>query len=277
MIAAPPGEPAGSSLAGAPAATNFGLAMVFVLLAYGGWSDSACLSAEVSGHPRSIMRALAVGLLTVTALYLAVNLACLHGLGLTGMAQSKAVATDILQASWGSLAAVVISLMVIFSLLTSVNATIIIGGRYTFALGQDWHVLSLLGRWKVAGSTPLNALLAQCALVLGLIALGTMTRDGFTSLVEFTAPVFWLFILLVGVALFVLRWRDPDRDRPFKVPFYPLTPLLFCLTSAYLLYSSLAYTGRGALVGVGVLALGVPVLLLGRFKQRRSMTTSPRA
>jgi amino acid transporter len=66
--------------------------------------------------------------------------------------------------------------------------------------------------------------------------------------------------LLVGIALFVLRRKEPDVERPFRVPLYPLTPLVFCLTSAYLLYSSLAYTGLGALIGIAVLAVGALLL-----------------
>src|SRR5690606_18427967 len=86
------------------------------------------------------------------------------------------------------------------------------------------------------------------------------TRDGFESMVEFTAPVFWFFFLATGIALFVLRRKEPDVPRPFRVPLYPLTPLLFCAVCAYLLYSSLAYTGVGAFVGVAVLAVGAIVL-----------------
>ena len=89
---------------------------------------------------------------------------------------------------------------------------------------------------------------------------GAFARDGFTLAVEYTAPVFWLFFLLVGAALFVLRRRDPGAARPFRVPLYPALPLLFCATSGYLLYASLAYTGLGALVGVAVLAAGALLL-----------------
>jgi amino acid transporter len=75
-------------------------------------------------------------------------------------------------------------------------------------------------------------------------------------MVEFTAPVFWLFFVLSGVALFVLRRRWPDHPRPFRVPLYPITPLIFIGSSLYLLYSSVVYTGRGAFVGVAVLIIG---------------------
>jgi APA family basic amino acid/polyamine antiporter len=67
--------------------------------------------------------------------------------------------------------------------------------------------------------------------------------------------------MLVGGSLFWLRWREPERPRPFRVPLYPVLPAIFCLTSLYLLYSSLAYTGVGALVGVGVLVAGAALLL----------------
>jgi amino acid transporter len=84
-------------------------------------------------------------------------------------------------------------------------------------------------------------------------------------MVEYTAPVFWFFFLLTGVSLLVLRRREPHVARPFRVPLYPLTPLLFCASCAYLLYSSLAYTGAGALVGVAVLATGlIPLALMRR-------------
>ncbi|WP_199730841.1 MULTISPECIES: APC family permease [Luteimonas] len=104
--------------------------------------------------------------------------------------------------------------------------------------------------------------MSQGVLALALVGVGAFARDGFEVAVEYTAPVFWLFFLLVGIGLFVLRRRDPHLPRPFRVPPYPVLPLLFCATSAYLLYSSLACTGRGALLGVGVLAVGGLLLLL---------------
>jgi len=83
-------------------------------------------------------------------------------------------------------------------------------------------------------------------------------------MVDYTAPVFWFFFLLSGVSLLVLRVREPEVSRPFRVPFYPLTPLLFCAICGYLLYSSLAYTGVGALVGAAVVLAGIPLLLSHR-------------
>jgi amino acid transporter len=103
---------------------------------------------------------------------------------------------------------------------------------------------------------------------MALVLFGAMAQSGFRAMVEYTAPVFWSFLLLVGLSLFVLRRRDPHRPRPFRVPFYPVTPALFCLVCAYLIYSSFAYTGRDALFGIAVLLAGIPLLVFVQIKRR---------
>ncbi|MGH7278392.1 MAG: APC family permease, partial [Candidatus Rokuibacteriota bacterium] len=195
-------------------------------------------------------------------LYLLVNLAYLHGLGLAGMAQSRALAADLMERSVGGGGARLVSLLIVIAAVTSVNATIFTGARTAYALGRDFRPFAFLGRWHARAGTPVNALLVQGAIALGLVLLGGFMRKGFETMVEYTAPVFWFFFLMTGIALFVLRRREPQVARPFRVPLYPLIPLVFCATSAYLLYSSLVYTGVGALVGVAVLAIGVLVFIL---------------
>ena len=104
----------------------------------------------------------------------------------------------------------------------------------------------------------------QGAIALALVGFGGLTRDGFTTMVEYTAPVFWFFLMLTAISQFVFRWREPDAHRPFLTPLYPLTPAIFVAICAYLLYSSVMYTGYGALFGIGVLALGVPLAYFSR-------------
>lgn len=256
-LAAPAAE---TTAAGRPSTPAFGLVMVFVLLTYGGWNEAAYVSAEVHDPRRNIVRALVWSILLVTGLYVLVNWAYLQGLGLAGMAGSKTVAADLVERSAGTGGAGLVSLLIVVSAVTSVNATVFTGARAAYALGRDFRPFAFLGRWHAAAGTPVNALLVQGAVALALVLLGALTRKGFETMVEYTAPVFWLFFLLTGVSLFVLRWREPHVPRAFRVPFYPLTPIVFCATCAHLLYSSLAYTGAGALVAVAVLATGVLVL-----------------
>lgn len=241
-----------------------GLAMVFVMLAFGGWNEASYISAEVRGKRRNIAVALIMSILVVSALYVLVNFAYLRGLGHAGMAASQAVAADLLRLAFGESAAVLIAILVAVAALTSANATILLGARTSYAVGRDFAPFALLGRWHPDANSPTLALLVQGGIALGLVLLGALTRKGVVTMIEFTAPVFWLFFLLTGVAMFVLRRREPNATRPFTVPLYPLTPLVFCASSAYLLYSSLAYTGIGALVGVAVLAAGALVLAWSR-------------
>jgi amino acid transporter len=247
-----------------PLAPMIGLAMVFVMLAYGGWNEASYISAELRGKRHNIAIALVVSIAIITTLYVLANLAYLVGLGHAQMAASHAVGADLLRRGFGDYGAYVISAIVAIAALTSINATILFGARTSFAVGRDFTPFATLGRWHAGRNTPRLALLVQCAISLALVLLGTLTRQGVQTMIEFTAPVFWFFFLLTGIAVLVLRRREPQVPRPFKVPLYPLTPILFCATSAYLLYSSIAYAGIGSLLGLAVLAVGAFLLLISR-------------
>jgi amino acid transporter len=251
--------------------SNLALALVFVLLTYGGWSEAAYLSAELRDRERGVRRTLAWAVAIVTTMYLLANVAYAAALGLRGVAASPAVAVDVMQAAAGPWGAVAVGVIVMAAALSSANASMITGARGSFAVGTVVSSLGALGVWRETAAddsgAPRRALIFQAIISLILVAFGAATRAGFETMVAYTAPVFWLTLLLMGVALFVLRRREPDRERPFRVPLYPLTPLLFCLASAGMLYSSVAYAGRGALLGVAVMLLGLPLLLIGRSRR----------
>ena len=265
----------------APSLASFGLAMVFVLLTYGGWNEAAYISAEVKDKRRNVVKALLLSIVVITLLYLAVNWAYWRGLGLQGMADSSAIAADLLAVEFGTTGQVVISAMISITALTSINATMIVGARTSYALGRDWPALRKLGQWDDTRGAPAHALRVQGIAALALVALGVGTDGGFNAMVEFTAPVFWLFFLLAGTSLFVLRWREPGTARPFKVPLYPVLPLVFCATCCYMLWSSLSYVGgqtmaglNAAWISVGVLALGLVLLWWLRSPERDAAPAS---
>jgi amino acid transporter len=258
-VAGPAALPVASPVTPANGTSAFGLCMVFVLLTYGGWNEAAYVSAEVESPGQTMVRALVGSILVVTGLYLLVNWAYLRGLGHAGVAASTAVAADLAERVAGSVGAQLVSVLIVLAAITSANATIFTGARTAYALGRDFPPLAALGRWNPATRTPVTALLTQGGIALALAVVGGWTRHGFETMVEYTAPVFWLFLFLTGASLFVLRRRD-SAGRAFRVPLYPVTPLVFCATSGYLLYASLAYTGIGALLGVAVLAVGGLVL-----------------
>jgi amino acid transporter len=246
-----------------PSLQSFGTAMVFVLLTYGGWNEAVYISAELKDTRRNMVRALVVSIVAITALYLLVNWAYWRGLGLAGMARSDAIAADLLRVTFGNASGALISIMIAIAALTSINATMIVGARTNFAVGRDWPVLGKIGEWDEARGTPAAAFLLQGAAALILVAIGAVAGGGFRSMVEFTAPVFWLFFLLAGLSLFILRRREPNVERPFRVPLYPLLPVIFVAVCAYMLWSSLSYVYSQDLGGFNAAWIGVAVVLIG--------------
>ena len=267
--------------------SGFGLAMVFVLYTYGGWNDAAFVTAEVRQRQRNIPRALIVGISSIVLLYMLMNIAYLKALGFEGLRASRTPAADVLKLSVGPGASRVVSLLVMTSALGAINGMILTGSRVYAALGEDHPLFGWLGRWSAKSGTPLWSLLTQAAVASLMIAsigtsvgrttidiafqkLGTTPLDwtqyggGFGTLVTAMSPVFWLFFLMTGVSLFVLRATDRVVDRPFKVPLYPLPPLLFCGMCGYMLWSSVAYAGRLSLLGLMPLASGLPLYWLSR-------------
>jgi amino acid transporter len=243
---------------------GLGTAMLFVLFTYGGWNDAAYISAEVRNPHRNMSRALLLSIALVALLYVLVNLAYVKGLGYDAMARSDAVAADLLKNTWGTGGEKLIAIMIAIAALTSVNGSMIVGARSNYALGRDWPLLGYLGHWHRASGSPRNAMLVQGLIALALVGLGAIQKSGFKSLVEYSLPVFWGFFMLVGISLFVLRHRQPEAPRPFRVPGYPLVPAIFVAVCGYLLYSSLMYHGQHALVGLGVLAVGAVLMLFAR-------------
>jgi amino acid transporter len=245
-----------------------GLGMVFVLLTFGGWNESAYISAELKGTSKTIVTVIVASLLVITLVYLLVNLALINGLGLKALASSKAAPADLLGLAFGPLGEKLLGLFVAIAALTSINATMIVGARTNYAMGEDWQGLSKMGRWESSRGSPSFAYLVQGVISLALVGFGALQSDGFEAMVEFTAPVFWIFLFLVGLGLFILRYKD-QSVRPFKVPLYPITPLIFCASCGYLAYSSIMYAhSKGAVaISMYVMIAGVVALILLRMKK----------
>ncbi len=274
---------------------SLGVAMVLILYTYGGWNDAAFVAAEVRNGRRNITWALVLGLLLVTLLYMLVNVAYINSLGFPGAQASSQIAADVLDRGFGRDGASAMCVLVMVSALGAINGLIFTGARVYSIVGQDHPVFSWMGGWsKKQGGTPVPALLTQGVITLGLIFLvgSSHGRDalnevfktdqakwaglkelkfdgvgGFDTLLTCTAPVFWVFFFLTGLAVFVLRERDKHLERPFKVPFYPALPLVFCATCLYMLYSSIDYAlirgWKGGLLLFALVPLLVGVLLWG--------------
>lgn len=241
-----------------------GMGMVFVLLTYGGWNEAAYLSGEIRDVGRNMLRVLLFGTAIIVALYFLVNLAYLQVFGLEGLRNTHAVGADMTRLLAGPWAAVVLSVLVCCTALGTVNACIFTGGRIYVSLGRDVPALKNLGAWSETRETPVRALWLQGAITLGLVVFGAFAENGLQAMVAYTSPVFWLFMFLTALALIRLRQRDPHHHRPFRVPLYPVMPLILALVCLGLFWSSVVYAGTGSLLGLLVLLLGLPLCWLRR-------------
>jgi basic amino acid/polyamine antiporter, APA family len=267
--------------------SDYGLAMILVLYAYGGWNDSVFVAAEVRKR-RSMALALILGTVGITLIYVAINAAYINGLGFEGVRKSDAVAADVLRrlpGEYGEKAERIMSLLVMISALGAINGLIFTGSRVYTRLGSEHRIFALLGRWNHRLGSPVWSLLAQLVVTLLMVgavgfpegrgainsALGWLGLDpiewknyggGFETLVTGSAPTFWAFFLLSGLSLFALRQKDPHIERPFPVPFYPVVPLIFCGTCLFMLYRAIKYTEYLAVLGVVPMLLGLVLYLV---------------
>lgn len=253
---------------------NLGTALLFVLFAFGGWNEAAYVSAEVKGGARSILRVLVIAITIITAIYLAFIWALLNNLGFAGLAGSEAVAADVARRAFGVTGEKIVGALVAVAALTSINATMIVGARANYSVAGDWPIVGFMNRWNGKRNAPVAAYLVQGTIALLLILLAAFEQDGVRTMVEFTSPIFWFFFLLTGIALFVLRRKYPARPRPFKVPFYPVLPLIFIGTCAYLLYRSLIYAESQNAIQVAwyVMGAGLGAWMLARLGNGRRVT-----
>lgn len=285
--------PAAPVTSAAPAA-SVGLAMILVLYTYGGWNDAAFVAAEMK-EKRHIARSLLLGTGLVTLIYLVVNAAFVAGLGFDGVRASRAVAADLLGSRVGPAGRTGIAVLVMISALGAANGLILMGARVHASLGRDYSGLAALGRWSRGRGQPFWALVVQAAVTIALIVFAGLGvgrsvvnaafarlgvagtswngHGGFDTLLRCSAPAFWFFFLMTGVSLFVLRARDPHVPRPFRVPLYPLTPLIFCATCAWMLVSSIQYAERLMLLIVPFLLLGIPFYFTRRRTIRPPLVT----
>jgi amino acid transporter len=237
---------------------GFKLALILVLFTFGGWNEMAYVAAEVKDPRRNIVRSMVIGTILVTVLYVMINGSFLKALGLERMSSSQAIAVDALATVAPGMAAKAISILICISALGAVNGLVFTGARISYAMGVEHRSFRRLGNWSPRFRTPVWALIVQGCLSLAIL----IFAGSFIDTILYTAPVAWLFFLATGLSVFVLRYKDPETPRPYKVSGFPLPTVIFCICCMFMLYSSVTYAMTVRPVGLITVAC---VLLSGVF------------
>jgi basic amino acid/polyamine antiporter, APA family len=251
---------AGQVLAGesAPAAGMM-LALIPIMFSYSGWNAAAYVAEEVRNPGRNVPLALGLGTVTVIVIYLALNALYLYAMPVTELASLGDVRLIDRSAErlFGFVAGDVIALFTIVSLAASISAMVLAGPRVYYAMARDGMFLPGAARVHAQFHTPVVAILAQGIWSGILVLSGTLTQ-----LVSYTGFAVVLFSGIAVSALFVLRHREPDAPRPFRAWGYPWAPGIFVLASAAMVVNEILRNGTTAILGMVVIALGIPVYYL---------------
>ena len=238
---------------------SLGTALVPILFTYGGWQQTNFIAEEIIEPERNLPRALVLGVVVVVAVYLLANLAYLRVLGPGGLATSSAPAAAEMRAVLGPVGSTIISAGIAVSTFGFLNLVILVTPRVFQAMATDGVFFPALAGLHPVYRTPAAALFLQATWAIVLTLSGT-----FGQLVSYVAFGDWIFFGLTAAGLFVYRARDRLSAPGYRVPGYPWTPLLFVVAAIFVVVSSVRASPMHALIGAGLIAVGVPVFLLQR-------------
>src|ERR1051325_11316545 len=247
-------------------ALSLGAALVPVLFAYGGWQQTNFIAEEIIEPERNLPRALVLGVVGVVVVYLLANVAYLRVLGAAGLAHSSAPAAGVMARVLGPAGQRLISAGIAVSTFGFLNLVILVTPRVFQAMAADGVFLDRLARLHPVYRTPTGAIVFMGAWSIVLALSGT-----YAQLLDYVVFGDWIFFGLTVASLFIYRRRDRPRVGEARVPAYPWTPALFVLAAAYVVVSSIIANPRNAVIGTGLLALGVPVYRVARRSQILAM------
>jgi basic amino acid/polyamine antiporter, APA family len=248
---------------------GFMAALVAALWAYDGWNDLNMVAGEIKQPGRSIPIALVAGVAIVGALYMLMNAGVQYVLPASAIANSPRPASEAVALILGPVGAGIVSAGMALSMLVTLNGTIMSGARVPFAMARDGYFFRTLADVHPRFHTPSVALVVQALLSIALLLLGANFRQLF-SLAIFAE---WLFYMIAGSTVFVLRQREPDAPRPYRMPGYPVVPAMFVLVAAVLLVYTFKDNWPNSGYGLLVILAGIPVFLWFAARKRGSLAS----
>lgn len=230
--------------------------LVGAFFSFGGWWDLSKIAGEVRDPETSLPRALVFGVTIITAVYVLTSAAFIYLVPLEHVTSAETFAAQAGEVLFGRMGGHVLSGIVIIAVLGSLTAVVMLAPRVYFAMARDGLFIPAAAAIHPRFQTPARAIAIQAALASTLALVGT-----FTTIISYFVFVVVIFIALTVAALFVLRRKTPDAIA-YRTPGYPLTPIIFLLLIALLLFLLGGHNPKEAILGVGVVALGLPVYYL---------------
>jgi len=248
-----------------PLGPALGAAMVGAFFSFGGWWDVSKIAGEVRDPGRTLPRAMLLGVLVVTAIYVLVSAAFLYIVPLARVTSDETFVAQAGAILFGRAGGVVFAAIVVVCVLSSLAALIMSAPRVYYAMAQDGLFLRAVARTHPRFGTPANAIFIQ-----GLVASVLVSIGSFQQIISYFIFVAVVFLTLTGAGLFIVRSRDQDMAPPFLAPAYPIPLAVFLILMSLLLALLALHSPREALLGTVVVLAGVP--FYGAFQRKVTMT-----
>ncbi len=248
-----------------PLLSGVGLAMVGVLWAYEGWQYATFSAGEAERPERTFPAGITLGTAAIVVIYLLANVAYVAALGPQAVQHSPAIAAEAVRSLFGPAAESLVALAIMVSMFSAANGITITAPRVYYRMGRDGVFFRRFGQVHARFGTPAVAIVVSSVWAMVLAATGT-----FEQLLTYVVFTGWIFYALGAASIFVFRRRRPDAPRPFRVPGYPVTPALFVLASAAIVFDTLVSQPRRAAVGLLIVAVGSPAYAVWRALERRA-------
>jgi basic amino acid/polyamine antiporter, APA family len=233
---------------------SFGVALIGVLWAYQGWHMLSYAAGEVRDPARILPRSYLVGTLVIVAVYLAANLAYLQVLPLAALAQHQRVAAEAMMALAGPRGAAFVSALILCSIFGALNGNVLGGARVYFAMARDGVFFGAAGRVHPRFQTPALAIVIQGVWSAVLAASGS-----FKQLYTYVIFTGWVFYGAAVLAVIVMRRKEPQLARPYRVSGYPLMPVAFALVALVIVVTTLVGSPVESGIGLALVLAGVPI------------------
>jgi APA family basic amino acid/polyamine antiporter len=260
---------ASASSSGVFSISSFGAAMIATFLAYDGWVQLSFVAGEIRNPQRNIFLALALGSVACIAIYIFANLAYLHVLSIPEIAQSDHVGATFAQRVFGSAGGGLVAIVILISILGTLNGCFLTSPRVYFAQARDGLFFRKFGEVHPNYETPAPAIIAQGVWSAILVLTGS-----YETLVDYAMFGIWLFYGLMIAGVIALRRKDPQRQRPYRMWGYPVTPLLFVAVTSWFLINMLMTRPIPSLAGLLLTLTGVPVYFIWARKDHKVQSSA---
>jgi len=248
--------------------SSFGLALIPILWTYGGWHENTFVAGETRNATKAVPLALILGVFIIIAFYLTINFLYIYLIPVEEIAKSSLIGSDVLQILFGRYGRKLFEVLIILSSLGCINAMIITGSRIAYAIARDNIIFRYIGEVNTKYATPARAIIINAVGSILLVIWGS-----FNKILFFTGISVWLFFALAIVGLFVLRYKFPNIERPYKVWGYPTVPLVFIFVCIALCINTAIFYPFQTFIGVCLMISGIPVYILSQKIYKKSLST----